>query len=328
MSSISVTKNSVTIKDLVVKDDETVKIMNDIEEKKREEYMIKSINIGTNVLRNQMATGDVNYVEKEFQRLAKTIGENTDGWDKLIKKSMTEALDPDNNDSNIIRYIIQSIDKLRDEVFEKKREGETKSVKKGEIFEKEVFDYLSDICSPHKDEITDTSKVKGSRGDKGDIVVEIDGDPTKKIVIECKDDDRGYVSSIKKVRDELEEGMANRDAKFGIFLFRREEQMPRQFKPIKVTNKYVVTSHEDYGLEYVYRLARSMVTIGTGSENKVDAEEIKNQIEQFKQKLSDFTQILKEVTKIENSSQYLRDNIEKMRDDIETTLKNIEKNLS
>ncbi len=33
MSSISVTKNSVTIKDLVVKDDETVKIMNDIKKK-------------------------------------------------------------------------------------------------------------------------------------------------------------------------------------------------------------------------------------------------------------------------------------------------------
>ena len=73
--------------------------------------------------------------------------------------------------------------------------------------------------------------------------------------------------------------MANRNAKFGIFLFRYEKQMPPQFRPIKVTNKYVVTSHEDYGLEYVYRLARSMVTIGTGSENKVDTEEIKNQIE-------------------------------------------------
>lgn len=328
MGPISVTKKSVKINDLVITDEETVKIMNDIKEKDREEYMVRSINIGTNVLRNQMATGDVNYIRSEFQRLAADIGENTSAWDKLIKKSMEEALDPNNKDSNIIRSIIQSIDGLRQEIYDKKREGETKSVKKGEIFEKEVFEFLSDICSPYKDEITDTSKVKGSRGDKGDIVVEVDGDPTKKIVIECKDDDRGYVNSIKKVRDELEEGMTNRDAKFGIFLFRREEQMPRQFKPIKVTNKYVVTSHEDYGLEYVYRLARSMVTIGTSSENKVDTEEIKNQIEQFKQKLSDFTQILKEVKKIENSSHYLRDNIEKMRGDIESTLKNIEKSIS
>ena len=66
MSSISVTKNSVTIKDLVVKDDETVKIMNDIEEKKREEYIVKSINIGANVLRNRMTAVDINYVEGVF----------------------------------------------------------------------------------------------------------------------------------------------------------------------------------------------------------------------------------------------------------------------
>ena len=83
---------------------------------------------------------------------------------------MEEALDPNNKDSNIIRSIIQSIDGLRQEIYDKKREGETKSVKKGEIFEKEVFDYLSEICSPYKDEITDTSKIKGNRGDTGDIV--------------------------------------------------------------------------------------------------------------------------------------------------------------
>jgi len=327
MTSVTVTPRSVRINNLEIDNEETVKIMNDIKEKDREEYIVKSINIGAIVLRNQMAAGDVNYIRSEFQRLATDIGENTKEWDKLIKKSMEEALDPENSDSNIIKSITTSIDRLKNEIFEKKVEGKTKSFEKGKIFEKEVFEYLNDICSPYKDEITDTSKIKGNRGDTGDIVIEIDGDPTKKIVIECKDSE-GYRSSIKKVRDEIEEGMDNRDAKFGIFLFRNEAQMPIQFQPIKVTNKYVITSHEDYGLEYVYRLARSMVTIGAGSEDEVDTEEIKNQIEQFKQKLSDFTQILKEVKKIENSSQYLRGNIEKMRDDIESTLKNIEKSIS
>ena len=69
MSSISVTPHLVRIINLEIDDEETVKIMNEVEEKDLEQYVIKSINIGLSVLRNQMTTEKIDYVEKEFKRL-------------------------------------------------------------------------------------------------------------------------------------------------------------------------------------------------------------------------------------------------------------------
>ena len=46
MSSISVTPHLVRINNLEIDDEETVKIMNEVEEKDLEQYVIKSINIG------------------------------------------------------------------------------------------------------------------------------------------------------------------------------------------------------------------------------------------------------------------------------------------
>ena len=64
MTSVTVTPRSVRINNLEIDNEETVKIMNEIEEKDLEQYIVNSINIGASVLRNRMTTEKIDYVEK------------------------------------------------------------------------------------------------------------------------------------------------------------------------------------------------------------------------------------------------------------------------
>ena len=62
---VKLEKNSLIINNLVIDDENTYKIVNDIKEDKREDFIKKAIIIGAIGLRNLYLTENVNYVEKD-----------------------------------------------------------------------------------------------------------------------------------------------------------------------------------------------------------------------------------------------------------------------
>ena len=87
MTSVTVTPSSVRINNLEIDNEETVKIMAEIEEKELEQYIVNSINIGASVLRNRMTTEKIDYVEKEFREL---LNPNSTDHDILALESLSD----------------------------------------------------------------------------------------------------------------------------------------------------------------------------------------------------------------------------------------------
>jgi len=163
MAEIIVSDNSVKINDLLIKDNDTVKVINEIEEKDREDHLIKSINIGINVLRNTITVEKIDYIEKEFQRLLTAFSKRTDEWDDQISDTMedsvtlmTESMDASldlEKEGNPLYRLKKAIDNqitdLRDLIHKKegKQEGideeSAKGTMKGFDFEDEVVDDLN-----------------------------------------------------------------------------------------------------------------------------------------------------------------------------------------
>ena len=65
MASVTVTPSLVRINNLEIDNEETIKILNEVDKEDLESHIIKSINIGSSVLRNRMTTEKIDYVEKE-----------------------------------------------------------------------------------------------------------------------------------------------------------------------------------------------------------------------------------------------------------------------
>lgn len=61
--------NSIIINNLAVEDLNTYKIINDIKEENREDFIKKAIIIGAIGLRNLYLTENVDYIEKEFKTM-------------------------------------------------------------------------------------------------------------------------------------------------------------------------------------------------------------------------------------------------------------------
>jgi len=355
---IELKDQSIIINEIVIDDLNTYKILNDIKEEKREDFIKKAIVIGAIGLRNLYLTENVDYIEKEFKELLK----NSESQSKDIKNMIEKTLDVDNNSSPLGKMktlfedyfdkrkgkisdllspfeddspikklkeeIFKKIQDLRDELLKEKSKGEImeKTTLKGADFEEVVLESTQDLCSEYEDKISFVGENLGKTSKIGDIVVDICGDNDKRVVIECKDS--GSYSH-KKTIDEINDAIENRNAKFGIFLFKLESQIPTALAPMKITNNYIVTSFENYGLYFAFRVARLFVERGADSKQKtVPITEIQRVIEGLKAKLLDFSNIQTKLTQIDNASDYIRENIDRLRKDIENGLGSIKELLN
>ena len=194
MSSISLTKTSVTIKDLEIDNQKTRNIVKDWEEETRESNLISAINIGASVIAEQATTVKIDYVKNEFKDLLIELERRTGEWDDLITDTMEGSLDPDKEG--------KPINKLRSRIFEKLSEikkaidqkEERKvvmegSAGKGDPFEEDVEGAISQIKSIN-DSVEGVGKMNigKSRRKVGDVLVTVKEPriPEFKIIIEVK----------------------------------------------------------------------------------------------------------------------------------------------
>lgn len=350
---VKVEDNSILINNLIIDDVGTYKILKDIKEDKREDFIKKAIIIGSIGLRNLYLTDNVDYVEKEFKELLKS----SENQSKDIKDMIEKTLDIDNSSSSLgkMRVLFEDyfdkrkgkisdllspfeddspIKKLKEEIFKKiqdlrdelikekaKEEIIEKTTLKGGKFEEYVLESVEDYCSEYEDKVALVGEILGRKNKIGDVIIDIDGNENKRIIIECKDSP-SY--SYKKTIDEINDAIENRTANFGIFLFKSQSQIPSALKPMKITKNYIVTSFDDNGLYFAVRVARLFVEKNTENrQNEIPIAEIQKEVIALNNKLSDFKNIHSKLTQIDNASDYIRKNIERLKNDIEAGLSSI-----
>ncbi|MDH3353578.1 MAG: restriction endonuclease [Nanoarchaeota archaeon] len=221
--------------------------------------------------------------DSSFSKLIEKIKKNSSLSETEIKK----MLSPNIPDSPIAQLKQNLFDELKqvDNRIKEVRESEikdiwrevmkleeieeikSKSTQKGKKFEEVVYDLIEEISQSYQDVVERTGDIPGKTGKKGDIICDIDGEKSNRLVIECKDD-ASFKSNSRKLVTEMNEALENRDAKFGIFIFKNQNLMPNNYKPIKITNSYIVTSNEKENLYLSYRLARILLTKGSGKGNR------------------------------------------------------------
>jgi len=377
---VKLENDSVIINNISVEDINTYKILNDIPENKREDFVKKAIIIGAIGLRNLYLTENVDYIEKEFKELLKGLEsqskdiknnlekefrellKNSESQSKDIKNMIEKTLDVDSNSSSLGKMrvlfedyfdkrkgkisdllspfeedspikklkeeIFKKIQDLRDELIKEKTIGEMKekTTLKGGEFEEVVLESIEDFCSEYDDKVIYVGEHQGNNNKIGDVAVDIHGDENKRVIIECKDSS-SY--SHKKTIDEINDAIENRGAKFGIFLFKSQAQIPTALSPMKITNSYIITSFDNYGLYFAYRVARLFVEKGTEAKQKtIPVNEIQEEVQALQTKLMDFKNIQVKLTQIDNASEYIRQNIDRIRTDIENGLNSIKELLN
>src|SRR3972149_5595079 len=241
MSQIELKDDSIIINNIAVDDANTYKILKDIKEDKREDFIKKAIVIGAIGLRNLYLTENVDYIEKEFKELMKNsqvqskeikdmiektldIGNNSSSLGKMRvlfedyfdkrKGKISDLLSPFEDDSPIKKLkeeIFKKIQDLRDELVKEKNQEEIieKTALKGGKFEEIVLESIEDICSEYEDKIAPVGEKLGKSNKIGDITIDIEGDENKRVIIECKD---SSAYSHKKTLDEINDAIENRSA--------------------------------------------------------------------------------------------------------------------
>jgi DNA-directed RNA polymerase subunit H (RpoH/RPB5) len=290
---------------------------------------------------------DLNNKESAFSKLIDTIKANS-GMDK---DAIAKLLDPNNADSpspvkTLKEELFRQFKDLQDRDFKaiadrirELKESEIKDIRdhligesasaeerdrgtqKGFDFEENVYNELEKIASVYEDIITQVGKTPGPFGKFGDILIDINGDEKKRIVIECKD---SSINSSKALKDEISNAMKNRNASFGIFLFSKNENMPREYSPIKITHDYIVTCSEKENLYISYRLARVMLSKTSDIKEEVDFHKISGELSKIEENLKNIDNMQKEVSKIINSGNYLKDNLDELRRKIGSSVDKIE----
>jgi hypothetical protein len=235
---------------------------------------------------------------------------------------INDLLNPFEDNSPIKKLkdeILGKIQELREELLKEKSKEEIieKTALKGGNFEEVVLESAEDFLSEYEDKVTFVGENTGNVNKIGDITVDIEGNQNKRIIIECKD---SCAYSHKKTLDEINDALGNRDAKFGIFLFKSASQIPASLAPMKITNNYIVTCFENYGLYFALRVARLFVEKGSESKQEIPIAEIQKIVEGMQIKLLDVKNIQMKLTQIDNASSYIRENTDRLKKDIEEGL--------
>ena len=349
--SIELKDGRVIIRNLEIEDPEVYKIISEVKEN-REVFVRRSLKVGAIGLRNASTIDDVDYVEKEFNQLLTKLQQHHQDTQELVenlfdiddaesqlgklrllleeyfneKGKVTELLSPYEEGSPIKKMmdeIFKKFDELKTVITQKRTEEEViqTTARKGVVFEELVSESLGKHCNPFGDTFEDVSNVTGTIGKTGDFVIDIDDVERYRIVLECKDSD---AYSNKKTTDEIEKAIKNRDAQFGIFLFKNENQIPSALRPVKITSRFIVTSYDNHGLYYAYRIARILAQKSSGyEESSVDLSRVATEVESMTVRIQSFNNIQRKIKEIQTASKYVGEESEKIKIAIKESLERI-----
>lgn len=290
---------------------------------------------------------DTDNKKSSFSKLLKEIKENTD----IEEEKIQELLDPNKTNSPMkflkdclfekfqnlkdedlerinekIKELRENeIKEIRDEVLKNKNiENEkSKGTQKGFDFEEEVHEKLEEIASLYEDKVTDTGNKISGKGKVGDICIDLNCNSKNRVVIECKDSN-SYKGSVKKTTGEILSAIKNRNGSFGVMIFANPEQIPPALRPIKITDKYIVTSFSDQNIYFTYRLFRLLLLRESNNQNdEIDFEKLSSEFVIVEDKIKTIEGMQSKATNIINSGNYIHQNLGSLRSDVEISLAKI-----
>lgn len=348
---------TIRIENLTIKNREIYSFLDELEDNEREQSIDSALKIGITGLKRISTSAEVDYVEKEFERVTNKIDEmfNPDNRSSYLGQ-LEETLEDYFEEGGTVEDIFDPTDKskpigkLKDELIDELQDirdkvaGEEavedlkeKTPLKGEEFEDYCERFLGEIvCSNLGDELLKTGERIGeiTNCKKGDFVVKPNGLDGKKIVFEMKS---GSISQRKILEEELPEAMKNRMADYGILVSKHVENLPNK---IGWFNEYrgnmlvcaIGSKEKD---EYIpkilnvaYQYARQRLLQEETKEAEVDVGAIKNGMEKINQKLGKLSKLKRKTTNIESATGEIREIVDKVRDEIEQELEEMSESLS
>jgi hypothetical protein len=342
---------TILISDLRIEDEDIHHFLASIDEPRRIDGLVSAIRIGAIGLRRMAVGEEVDYVQKEFGAMVQRFDRMFDPDVKTSHMGKLSALlgeyfDKGGTLENLFNPAIEQspLYKLRRELKEefqnlgyliKGKEAKEELVQittlKGYAFEDACESILSDfVCKHLGDELerktTELGQVAG--GMAGDFLITLRDMPDAKIVLETKDWDS---VTQPKIIEGLERAMTNRAARYGIFVSKYKEALPRKigwFNEFRgnmlvcaLGSRESDTFFPDV-LNIAYQWARLRLTKEIPPEEKA-LETIAEGIKEIATKLDTFSQIQRQCTNVESATKEIRDLSDKLRNSIGTQIDNI-----
>lgn len=332
------------IKNIMIRDESVYTFLYATEEKERENIFIDAVKIGICGLKQIRAGAELNYVENGFNEMINKFNFALDprlpnsffyNLTHLMKDYYDRGgrieylLDPSTQNGPLNKLqndIHGEIQKLRDIIIKKETETELiqKTPMKGYDFEDTCENILNEYVSTTiGDSIQRTTKTCGTLTGSfaGDFVFTPQGISDKKITIETK-----YVDSISEpqIIKNLEQAMKNRDAKYGIFIVKHKESLPRKLGWFHELSQNMIvcamgSKTSDMQFPQIPSLAIEFAKLRLQKETDTQKETltmITESITQIGKKLDKFSLIQTQCTNIERATTEIREQSTIMKNDI------------
>ena len=265
-------------------------------------------------------------VSKMKQKVLDSLQEQFGDLQKITK----ELLDPNAPSSatnTVVGRILNEVEKIQTKL--NIREAEQSGTQKGFDFEDYCQPILDSIAKVYGDTVVHTGDTQGLIDDKGDFVYTIKGLGSK-IVLEMKDKTD---ITLPYIKDQLNGGMANRAAQFGIFISKKREALPNYVGIFNEydDNKLVIALGSELEDEIIHDdlirvaigWARSKLKQQSGQSSKINTGKIRIKIQSVAEKMKNLTDVKTKCTGIENSTASIRSTVDTVQADIATDLKEI-----
>jgi len=267
-------------------------------------------------------------VSKMKQKVLDSLQEQFGDLQKITK----ELLDPNapaSATNTVVGRILNEVEKIQTKL--NIREAEQGGTKKGFDFEDYCQPILESIAKVFGDTNDKTGKTQGLIDDKGDFVYTIK-DLGSKIVLEMKD--KADIN-LPYIKEQLDGGMINRGAQYGIFISKKREALPNYVGSFNEydDNKLVIALGSELEDEIIHddliRIAigwaRSKLKQASGQGSAIDTGKIRIKIDSVTEKMRDLSDVKTKCTSIVNSTKSIHNTIDKVEQAIAKDLEEIKK---
>lgn len=339
--NIEIEDGELVVDDFRTSDPDVVSFFSDFEGENLESRLETALRLGVISLKSGQTAQNVDYVEKRFNELKNGF---QDQVDEMLGEDgqLLDEFDPDSEGTPLQRLknsMDNEFEKLRQELGIAKKEEEMieKTSLKGDEFEDELHEMLSDIANVTGDKLEKTGEEIGelSQSKKGDFVITLQ-DSEKKIVVEAKDT---YYTQ-PDIEEEMDEAIRNRNANYGLFIAKSIENVPNKVGWFNEYNgDFLVLCLEDGSgesnsmpeelMKIAYRWSRMRIQAKRSvNTEKIDTTAVSQEIEEAERKLESFSNIKRKCTSIEDAADDIRDEANDIQKTLEDKLRGLNQELS
>lgn len=348
---VELSDGRLSINGLEIDDTDVVEYVEEREAQSPEDVVRLAIRMGISTLRLSETTEDMEYVRHEFDKINREFDDQIEdlqddlaAWFDDEEGDFAELIDETfGKNGDIVEEVFDhtkdgtpmaelyndfetKLRELREDLIrqDEREEVEQRTTIKGDIFEEDLTELFGDIVRK-ADEFHFSGEEYGQLDDRyvGDFVITL-GETGQDIVIEAKD-----VSQITKpmIKEELEEGIENRGADYGILVLKNEDAASNYlggFREFDQKMLYVAISDEDsdnydtrlLNLAYEWARMRTLSSqFDTGDE--VDPELIQNKISAVEDSISEFRNIRTQCNNIEKARKKIEEQLTEIQETVE-----------